>query len=67
MRLLVTPSAKYLVQGIGTEFFHCNAGAKIGGVLQIVATCYDRLAANYLAFIKVASMRIWLRAYESAP
>ena len=26
-----------------------------------------RLAANYLAFIKLASIRIWLRAYESAP
>jgi transposase len=32
-----------------------------------IATRYDRLAANYLAFIKLASIRIWLRAYESAP
>jgi hypothetical protein len=32
-----------------------------------VATRYDKLAANYLAFIKLASIRIWLRAYESAP
>jgi transposase len=32
-----------------------------------VATRYDELAANYLAFIKLASVRIWLRAYESAP
>jgi transposase len=32
-----------------------------------VATRYDRLAANYLAFIKLASIRIWLRANESAP
>jgi transposase len=29
-----------------------------------VATRYDKLAANYLAFIKLASIRIWLRAYE---
>jgi hypothetical protein len=27
---------------------------------------YDKLAANYLAFIKLAAIRIWLRAYESA-
>jgi hypothetical protein len=32
-----------------------------------VATRYDRLAANYLAFIKLASIRIWLRANESTP
>jgi transposase len=32
-----------------------------------VATRYDKLAANYLAFIKLASIRIWLGANESAP
>jgi transposase len=26
-----------------------------------VATRYDKLAANYLAFVKLASLRIWLR------
>jgi transposase len=30
-----------------------------------VATRYDKLAANYLAFIKLAAIRIWLRANES--
>jgi transposase len=25
------------------------------------ATRYDKLAANYLAFIKLASIRLWLR------
>ena len=30
-----------------------------------VATGYDKLAANYLAFVKLASIRIWLRANES--
>jgi transposase len=30
------------------------------------ATRYDKLAANYLAFVKLASIRIWLRANESA-
>jgi transposase len=32
-----------------------------------IATRDDRLAANYLAFVKLASIRLWLRAYESAP
>jgi transposase len=27
-----------------------------------VATRYDKLAANYLAFVKLASIRLWLRA-----
>jgi len=30
-----------------------------------VATRYDKLAANYLAFIQLASIRLWLRANES--
>ena len=29
-----------------------------------IATGYNRLGANYLAFIKLASIRIWLSAYE---
>ncbi len=32
-----------------------------------VATRYDKLAANHLAFVKLASTRIWLRANESTP
>ena len=32
-----------------------------------VASRYDKLAANYLAFIKLASIRIWPRVYEFAP
>jgi len=32
-----------------------------------VATRYDKLAANYLAFVKLASIRTWLRANESMP
>jgi transposase len=31
-----------------------------------VATRYDKLAANYLAFVQLASIRLWLRANESA-
>jgi transposase len=32
-----------------------------------VATRYDKLAANYLAFIQIASIKLWLRVNESAP
>ena len=31
-----------------------------------VATRYDRLAANCLAFVQLASIRLWLRLNESA-
>ncbi len=30
-----------------------------------VATRYDKLAANFLAMIRLALMPLWLRAYES--
>ena len=30
-----------------------------------VATRYNKLAANYLAFIQLASIRLWLRVNES--
>jgi len=29
-----------------------------------IATRYDKLAANYLAFVKLACIRLWLRVYE---
>ncbi len=32
-----------------------------------IATRHDKLAANYLAFVKLASIRLWLRAYKSTP
>jgi len=32
-----------------------------------IATPYDKLAANYLAFVQLASIRLWLRANESTP
>jgi len=28
---------------------------------------YDKLAANYLAFVQLASIRLWLRLNESTP
>ena len=30
-------------------------------------TRYDKLAANYLAFIQLASIRLWLRVNECTP
>jgi transposase len=32
-----------------------------------IATRYEKLAANYLAFVQLASIRLWLRANESTP
>jgi len=32
-----------------------------------IATRYDKLVANYLAFVQVAPIRLWLRVNESAP
>jgi transposase len=32
-----------------------------------VATRYGKLAANYLGFVQLASIRLWLRANESLP
>ena len=32
-----------------------------------VATRYDKLAANYFAFVKLACIRLRLRVYESRP
>jgi transposase len=34
---------------------------------RLVATRYDKLAANYLAFIQLASVRFWLRVNEYTP
>ena len=33
---------------------------------SVVATRYDKLAANYLAFVKLACIRLWLWVYEPA-
>jgi transposase len=32
-----------------------------------IATRYDKLAATFFAFVKLASVRIWLRSIESTP
>jgi transposase len=33
--------------------------------LRRIATRYEKLADNFLAMVQLASMRLWLRAYES--
>jgi transposase len=47
--------ARNLVERFFNKIKHCRR----------VATRYDKLAANYLAFIQLASIRLWLRANES--
>jgi transposase len=47
--------ARNLVERFFNKIKHC----------QRVATRYDKLAANYLAFIQLASIRLWLRINES--
>ena len=32
---------------------------------RAIATRYEKHAANYLALVKLAAARIWMRAYES--
>jgi len=48
--------ARNLVERFFNKIKHCRR----------VATRYDRLAANYLAFVQLASIRLWLRVNESA-
>jgi transposase len=49
--------ARNLVERFFNKIKHCRR----------VATRYDKLAANYLAFIQLASIRLWLRVNEYAP
>jgi transposase len=49
--------ARNLVERFFNKIKHCRR----------VATRYDKLAANYLAFIQLASIRLWLRVNESTP
>jgi transposase len=44
-----------LVERFFSKLKHCRA----------IATRYEKHAANYLALVKLAATRIWLRAYES--
>ena len=47
--------ARNLVERFFNKIKHCRR----------VATRYDKLAANYLAFLQLASIRLWLRVNES--
>ena len=47
--------ARNLVERFFNKVRHCRR----------VATRYDKLTANYLAFIELVSIRLWLRANES--
>jgi transposase len=48
--------ARNLVERFFNKIKHCRR----------IATRYDKLAANYLAFVQLASIRLWLRVNESA-
>jgi transposase len=47
--------ARNLVERFFNKIKHCRR----------IATRYDILAANYLAFVQLASIRLWLRVNES--
>ena len=49
--------ARNLVERFFSEIKQCRRAA----------TRYDNLAANYLAFVQLALLRLWLRTNESAP
>jgi len=49
--------ARNLVERFFNKIKHCRR----------VATRYDKLPANYLAFVQLASIRLWLRINESTP
>ena len=51
----------YLARNLVERFFN-----KIKQCRRI-ATRYDKLAVHYLAFIQLASIRLWLRVNESTP
>ena len=47
-----------LARNLGERFFN-----KINQCRRVAT--YDKLAANYLAFVQLESIRLWLRANES--
>jgi hypothetical protein len=51
----VSLPARNLVERFFNKIKHCRR----------VATRYDKLAANSLAFVQLASIRLWLRVNES--
>ena len=61
IRALVNQQGAYRARNLVERFFN-----KIKQCRR-VATRYDKLAANYLAFIQLASIKLWLRVNESTP
>src|ERR1700758_790141 len=53
----VCGAPRSLVERFFNKIEHCRR----------VATRYDKLAANYLAFIQLAAIRLWLRVNEFTP
>ena len=53
-RLLAFVSHRNLVERFFNRIKHCRR----------VATRYEKRAVNFLAFVKLAAIRIWLRVYE---
>jgi transposase len=51
----------YRARNLVERFFNQNKQCRR------IATRYEKLAANYLPFIQLASIRLWLRVNESAP
>lgn len=43
----------------------CQTSRDTSAAFRRVATRYDKLAENFLAMVQLASMRLWLRVYES--
>ena len=56
MSACLSPHHLYRARNLAERFF--NRSNNVGRV----ATRYDKLAANYLAFVQLASIRLWLRA-----
>jgi transposase len=62
LRIARTRSASALTS---TVLVTWSSGSSTIKQCRRVATRYDTLAANYLAFVKLACIRLWLRVYES--
>ena len=52
--------------GVWGRTMDALAAAHDASVQRRVATRYAKLAANYLAFVQLVSIRLWLRVNESA-
>lgn len=66
MRLQLLDLFAQMGEGRISAASFCLKSSLIGPAGSRVATRYDRLAANYLVFVQLASIRLWLRLNESA-